>query len=482
MAQQVTQRSPHFQPQAPITHVPHDVTLLFIRLLPGPQVARLWRVCKYFTQVVNNENLWARLCRQAFPRRAISSNAPPLLHYQRCFLTEQNWRKGRYVYQRFSTKGTWQPLLSLQENRLICNGPIPSLKICDLKKPTNILTLQAALGTDTMECIEDNELAIVYSSEFYEGGSLHVWDKSNGTLLWNIDCDSGTVVDGTRLIVPQLQTGSIRAWDRKTRQSQPLISDTESRRHILDFDGRFLYTATNSGYVKCWNKDDGTLVRRIGSDVDGRIDLFRIDGETLICLYQNGKIKIEKKEDGSLVHELSDPEGQIQRIFIDNDVIIAECRSNDGKYSINCWSKKEGILHFKTQIKGNVSLYADRIIFVPWRTDIPNVECIGTIEIRDKYTGAILNTCFVNEKDIKIIHVDDHRIFSSSMLNRSTLKIWDIHTGSLLFTIDKVSECKVLKDQMIIAYKDGNVDVCDFSDKPEIPFPHKGQLPAAVKP
>lgn len=52
--------------------------------------------------------------------------------------------------------------------------------------------------------------------------------------------------------------------------------------------------------------------------------------------------------------------------------------------------------------------------------------------------------------------------------------------GNFLFTINKMSECKVLKDQVIIVDGDGNIDVRDFSAKPEIPFPHQGLLPAAI--
>lgn len=138
---QEAQRGPGYQPQAPITNLPIDITLSCLLHLPGNQVARLQLVSKYFWHVVTSagDKLWKRLSQQDFPQRALPSNILPILHYQRCFATEQNWKNGRYVYQRINNCGK---ALFLSGHQLFCEGPDLSIQIWNL----NNLTCQTLIG------------------------------------------------------------------------------------------------------------------------------------------------------------------------------------------------------------------------------------------------------------------------------------------------------------------------------------------------
>lgn len=519
----VAERGSGYQNQAPITHLSRDLTLLFALWLPGNQISRLRTVSKYFTWVVRNddENLWKRLCQQEFPSRTAPSNIPAHLHYQHRFKTEQNWRKGRYTYARLNARFDRQRFLSLIENRLLCLAPGNSLQVFDLKAPSVVKELEGGdhRNCDSMECTEDNDLAIVEFDFTYSAYTI-VWDKTSGERLRDLE-DCTLHVDPMGIFFLSEQASCVSFWDRKTHEVRRLISNNNGA-DFLKLDGSLLFTAISSGIVKCWNKSDGMFVRQFGAGQEGKVKnvilhknilfclhengiinawnkeeatLLRqmvsgqegevrqvVDNDLLFCLFDNSTIYAWKKEDASLAYKLTAPEGKIEWIYVDGEVIMATCRSDDPKkYSIACWNKASGDFLFQIELRVfKPYLHADRLVCIPQPTNVPHTEYLGSIEVRDKYTGVLVTTCRTGErKFIEIIHIDNHRIFSR--INQ-VLKIWDIHTGSLLFSLENIKKFKILEDRMIIAYADGNIDVCDFSAVPEIPFPHQGQLPTPPKP
>lgn len=497
MAQQVAQRSTYFQPLAPVTHLPNDVTLLFIRLLPGPQIARLGRVCKYFTQVVNNENLWIRLCRQDFPGRAIPSNVPSLLHYQRCFPTEQNWRKGRYVYQRLTN---CENPLSLSGHQLFCTGPELSI-LCENRWPIHIWdlnnsscrTLEGFPTHDDIDtCIHDEDTLIGGANSGPCGGrAFKVWNKATGVFLWGGKTHNKVILDGLRLIVPdcdydsatRLSTAHIHACDKRTGHRQWSILDPElGNFYSVRLKGNHLFaTKLNNEFVKYWNKNTGEFVRKVGS-AEKPLCTYELDSENLVCGFKSGKISVLNKENGTVIHELVDleGEGEIACLLIDEEVILASNRA----CHFACWSKAKGNLLFKIK--------ADPVNDPYYRWNVYETNLFlkgsqliwdrgeGKLEIRDKYTGSLVKSCIAGERSFTILNIDDYRIITHSYSD-NRLKIWDKRTGDLVFMLNGI-RCKVFGDRMVIENSDKTVDVCDFSDKPEVPFPHKGQLPASVKP
>lgn len=485
MAQPVAQRSPHFQLQAPITHSPHDVTLLFIRFLPGPQIARLRRVCKYFAQVVNNENLWVRLCQQDLPGMAIPSNVSSSLHYKTFFPTEHNWRKGRYVYQRLSNCGT---TLSLRSDQLFCEGPNLSIQIWNLRN-SSCRTLEGFPNDDTMDtCIHDDALLICGANSGPTGGRcFKVWDRTTGKLLWNRYSHGKVILDGLRLLIPhldynsstQVSTGRIDICDKNRGTIHGSILDPELRDfYDARLKGAHVFGKIFQNFVKYWNKDTREFVRRIGT-ADDPLFAYKADGKNLVCGFRSGKIIILNQDDGTLIRELVDPEGEIKEVVsvkFDEQVVLALCLS----FHVACWSKESGKLLFKIKIDTN----NPHAILFETKIKLTGSVCIlgmmagGNLELRDKLTGSLLKTCIAGERWLKILQIDDYRIFT---LCNKRLKIWDKRTGDLLFMLNDV-QCKVFGDRMVIENSDKTVDVCDFSDKPEIPFPHKGQLPVPVKP
>ncbi len=480
-------RSHHSQARAIVTHIPREITLLFLQLVAGNQVASMRRVCRHFSHEIGNQDLWKLLFQRDFPREEIPKEVLPSLQYERCFRTETNWKKGQYVYQRLNCG----EVLSWTSQQLFCNVNEPPLwaltvQIWDLRGATLTHSLVGFPGLDTIDyCTPHGDYLIAGANGGPTGGfATKVWNRITGALLLDVGCWGEAIFDGTKLFIPSQQwreshyLGGIRVWDRNTGHVTELISDPDFNdlRGFLGFRlvGDYVF-ATSKGFVKIWNKNTGTLVRQIGSSADSKTGhpSFEVDGGNLICGYEGrGKIKIWKIEDGSLINVLTDPQDEISSIDtlkVDEDVIMVKCEDSideNRPQHIVCWNKKDGMFRFKIATKGRLQcLDGDRFI----------VLFRGTFEIRNKYTGDLLKTCQAGPENafVKFVKVDEHRIFS--LLNH-VLEIWDKHTGDVLFLLKDVIDCKVIGNRMVIRSEQGR-DICDFSFIPEIPFPMKGQLP-----
>jgi WD40 repeat protein len=495
MVTQVAQKGPGYQNLAPITHLPLDITLLFLLLLPGPQVARTKRICKYFAQVVNNENLWARLCQRDLPATAIPSNLSPSLHYKRCFLTEQNWRKGRYVYQRLTN---CENPLSLSGHQLFSTGPELSI-LCENRWPIHIWDLNNTscctvegfpIHDDIDTCLHDEDILVSGANSGPCGGRVFkVWNKATGVFLWAGKTHCKVMLDGPRLIVPdsnyndatRLSTGHILACDKRTGHRQwsildPALGDFYSVR----LKGNHLFATTlNKEFVKYWNKNTGEFVRQVGS-AEKPLSTYEPDSENLVCGFISGKISVLNKENGTVIHELVDleGEGEIACLLIDEEVILASNRA----CHFACWSKASGSLLFKIKAEPAINTDWNRYstnLFLSGPQLIWN-RGDGKLEIRNKYTGLLVKSCIAGERSFTILNIDDYRIITHSYSD-NRVKIWDKRTGDLLFVLNGI-RCKVFGNRMVIENNDKTVDVCDFSASPEIPFANKGQLQSPPKP
>jgi hypothetical protein len=468
-----------YQFKAPITHLPRDITLLYLFWLPGNQISRMQHVSKYFRNVIviEGENLWQRLCQRDFPRRIIPQNTLSKLHYQTCFKTEQNWRKGRYVYQRLNNCGK---ILSLSGHHLFCASPQLTIQRWNLTDLT-YQVLEGSLNGEVDTCIQDEALLICVTDSTFSGICwFQVWDKTTRQLLWSNNSYEKVYLDGTSLIVPLLcydsKTSSftcrIDFCDKSTGKVVGSINDTDIRfSYTTRLVGSYLFAQKPREFIKYWNKNTLEFVRRIGSAEDP-LFAYKVDDKNLICGFRSGKIAILNLESGALLRQLVDPTGEIKEILAietDEEVVLAIC----GSSHIACWDKQSGDLLFKiqkgtnehTRIKLTRSHFILGFLFE------------GHFEFRDKRTGSLLKTCTTGQNWFCFPCINDRRIFS--LAQEKLLKIWDKQTGDLLFTLP-ADRCKVFGDRLIIQ-SDQTVDVGDFSANPEIPFPHQGQLHAPPK-
>ncbi len=487
---EVAAQSPYFQAQAIVTHLPREITLLFLRQVAATQVASMRRVCRYFSYEIGNQDLWKLLFQRDFPHEKIPKKVTPSLQYERCYRTETNWRKGQYVYQRLSCG----PVFSMTGYQLFCRGREEAVEVWDLWDASITHLLDGFVMGDTTDYyIVDGDYLIggAHNEDIF---ATCVWNTITGDVLLRGHGHGNSVFDGTKVFIPYRQfqhnrphyLGSIQVWLRNSKSVTTLVSDPDFESFAgFQVVGDYLY-ATTKGFVRIWNKETGALVRTLGSKGDNAIRCgvkkacFEVDGGNLICgCTGKGKIKIWKIEDGTLLSVLTDPQDEISSIYtlkVDEDVIMAKCQDlnyRGRREYIACWDKKDGTFRYKIETHGDLEcLDGDRFIVVLSKT----------FEIRNKYTGALINICEVSEKGFFEIQVDTYRIFSMSI--DGVVKIWDKETGDVLFVLNDVTDFKVIGNRMVIVYPFHNTDICDFSYTPELPFPQKGQLsrpPAMTK-
>lgn len=472
---QVAQSAHGYQLHALITHIPQDITLLFLLRLPIKQISLLGQTCRYFHHLMNTQDqkLWLLLCRRDFPRKTIPSNTLPRLHYQTCFKTEQNWKKGRYAYQRLNNCGK---VLSLSGHHLFCAGPQLTIQRWNLTDLT-YQVLEGSLNGEVDICIQDETLLICVTGSTFSGIRwFQVWDKTTRQLLWSNNSYEKVYLDGTSLIVPLLcydnKTSSftcrIDFCDKNTGKVVGSISDADIRfSYTTRLVGSYLFAQKPREFIKYWNKNTREFVRQIGSAEDP-LFAYKVDDKNLICGFRSGKIAILNLESGALLRQLVDPTGEIKEILAietDEEVVLAIC----GSSHIACWDKQSGDLLFKIQkeTNGNTRIKPAGSHF------ILGFLLAGRFELRDKRTGSLLKTCTTGQNWFCFPCINDRRIFS--LAQEKLLKIWDKQAGDLLFTLT-ADRCKVFGDYLIIE-NNQRVDVGDFSANPEIPFPHQGQLP-----
>lgn len=478
---QVAQSAHGYQSQALITHLPQDITLLFLLRLPIKQIPLLGQTCRYFHHLMNTQDqkLWLLLCRRDFTRRTIPPNTLPRLHYQTCFKTEQNWNKGRYVYQRVNNCGK---VLSLSGHHLFCVGPQLSIQIWNL----NNLACQVLQGFPTYDevdsCIHDDAVLICSANSTFSGGrSIKVWNQTTRQLLWSRDNYGKALLDGSTLIIPhQYYNHNLLAYHcridfckKDTGEIQGSIFDADLGFSCTTYlAGIYLFAQKSHAFMKYWNKNTLEFVRQIGSAEDP-LFAYKVDDKNLICGFRSGKIAILNLESGALVRQLVDPTGEIEEILAiktDEEVVLAVC----GSSHIACWDKASGNLLFKIKTDKNNEYTRIRLKGSQFMLGF---LLAGHFEFRNKRTGSLLKTCTTGYNWFCFPCINDRRIFS--LAQEKLLKIWDKQTGDLFFTLP-ADRCKVFGDRLIIQ-SDQTVDVGDFSANPEIPFPHQGQLPAPPK-
>jgi hypothetical protein len=487
---QGAQRGPGYQPQAPITYLSKDITLSCLLHLPGNQVARLQLVSTYFWHVVTSagDNLWKRLAQQDFPSRAIPSNILPMLHYQKCFVTEQNWKNGRYVYQRLNNCGK---ALFLSGHQIFCEGPDLSIQIWNL----NNLTCQTLIGFPGENSLDinmqDAEVLICGSDTGPNGEAcFKVWDKTTGRLLWEGGRLHNLILDEDKLIITRsdynfttgVSIGRIDVCDKKTGHLSLKILDPDlNYTFSIRLKGKHIFASPSGTFVKYWNKETGAFVCQVGSAQDP-LTSYEMDGTLVVCGFKNGKVRILNQENGTVINEFADLAGEeIVYLLVDEEVIFASTSTWHAS-----WNKVSGDLLFKIkadppEVPNNIWDRCTTKLFLKGTRIIWNRN-LETIEIRNKYTGAVVKYFQAG----RLLRDDGKHIFS---VHQSVLKIWNICSGEIVKTFSKdeiLWVSGVFGDRMIIQYpnleRSFDCDIYDFSANPEIPFPHVGQLPALPKP
>ena len=458
-----------------IARLPAELAVHILAQMEGREVIRISQVCKYWHQIIYDNDLWRQICSKNgwTDRRFIES--PPAVRSSRFYsrtgsksnmsltlcrqpsfsymnskwktvfidkyLTGSNWESGKCLVRRlkprslsltstFHDKETSPSRRTTRSNSILISPTSPPALINEMNDETGD-------DVDSMTITFDDKLqsaiSVFFESEADAQQGPVFWNTENGSLQFRLTGHQGAI-SAVRIDSRHIVTGgvdrSIRIWDAKNGKCLKTLTGHEGEVECLQFDSGndVIASGGQDKTIRIWSLNEGRCLAILNGHDDG-VTCLKIDGDHIISGSADKSIRIWQ-------------------------------RTGRGQYE--CTLKLTG----HQQCVNCLNVDSDRII---------SGSADRTIKVWDRRTGRLLRSLEGHLDSVVCLQSDGHKIVSGSI--DQSIKCWSLKTGQLLYTMKqhaaaiwnlKFNENKLLStsfDRTVIEWDFGGMSCLSATEK-----------------
>ncbi len=236
--------------EARLLDMPLDIFTQIFRYLSSRDIATSSSVCRQWTEILKDNDVWRILFHHRFPSVNLNSIENFKSAYQRVY---SNLTAGVYAFHTLRCPEGSVGSLAVFEGKLFSCSQDNTITVSDLKTGECTATLTGHPGDG-----DNIEALAIFDGKLFSGstqGTIKVWDLKTGeckaTLTGHTDTvDSLAVFDGN--LCSGSWDNTIRFWDLETGRCAGILTDHEWVNCLTVFDGKLFWGSSNST-IKVWD-------------------------------------------------------------------------------------------------------------------------------------------------------------------------------------------------------------------------------------